>query len=176
MNLFFPLTTARLLIQPLTPADNHFIFELVNTDGWLKFIGNRNVASAEEATAYIQKILAMQHVVYWVVKLKDTEEATGIVTYIQRDYLPYPDIGFAFLPRYCKQGYAYEATNAVLHQLTSEQQLTHILATTLSQNAASIKLLEKLGLNFEKEMEVEHQKLHIYGASTETFLQQPITT
>ena len=167
MNTLPYVTTARLYIQPLTTADNHFIFELVNTEGWIQFIGNRNVASAMQATAYIQKILEMEQVTYWVVKLKNTQQAIGIVTYIKRDYLQHPDIGFAFLPRYCKKGYAYEATNAILYQLIREHSLPHILAITLPQNKASIKLLQRLGLTFEKEMEVENEMLHIYGVSTE---------
>jgi len=161
------LLTDRLLIQPLTTADNNFIFELVNTEGWLQFIGNRNVTSLTAATAYIQKIMDLEHIVYWVIKQKDTGEAIGIVTFIQRDYLPHPDIGFALLPRYHNKGYAYEATHAVLHKLIQERHLTHLLATTLPQNADSIKLLQRIGLAFEREVKLENETLHIYGASTD---------
>lgn len=161
------LTTERLLLQPLTTDDAAFIFELVNTEGWLKFIGNRNITSTSEAVAYIQKIVANGNINYWVVKLKETQAAIGIVTYIKRDYLAYHDIGFAFLPQFCKQGYAYEATRVVLHQLVSEHHLSHILATTIPENTSSIRLLKKLGLMFEKEIEADNEKLHVYGASAD---------
>src|SRR3954452_9476485 len=147
------IITERLIIQPLTLNDDSFILELVNTEGWIKFIGNRNVTSTSEAGAYIQKILENKNISYWVVKLKDSQESIGIITYIKRDYLPHHDIGFAFLPNASKQGYAFEATTAVLQKLISERNLSYILATTVPENINSIKLLKRMGLVFEKEME-----------------------
>src|ERR1043165_6126041 len=107
MNVETFIMTDRLLLQPLSISDDDFILELLNTEGWLRFIGNRNVTSKTEARAYIQKILDNQNISYWVVKRKEQQDATGIITYIQRNYLEHPDIGFAFLPRFCKKGYAY---------------------------------------------------------------------
>jgi [ribosomal protein S5]-alanine N-acetyltransferase len=160
--------TERLSILPLTKNDGPFILELVNTEGWLKFIGNRHVRSEAEAIAYIDRILGNKNISYWVVKLKENKQSIGIVTFIQRDNLDHPDIGFAFLPLFSNKGYAYEASNVVLNKLIEEKSLSHILATTIPENISSIKLLEKLGLRFEKEIEVDHQKLFLYAAATET--------
>lgn len=156
--------TRRLLIEPLSLSDNHFILELVNTDEWIKFIGNRNITSSADATAYIQKIIDNRSIVYWVVKLNDGHTKIGIVTFIKRDYLEHHDIGFAFLPKYFNQGYAYEATATVLNKVTNIYKLSTILATTVPDNIGSIKLLEKLGLNYKEEIEIEGGKLHVYGA------------
>jgi ribosomal-protein-alanine N-acetyltransferase len=161
------LTTARLSIQPLNIHDDNFIFELLNTEGWIKFIGNRNITSPVEAVGYIQKILANKNISYWVVRIKDSQKAIGIITFIKRDYLEHPDIGFAFLPAFCKDGYAYEATNAVLKKLITQKTCFHIFAITVPENINSIKLLNKLGLIFEKEIEIEKEKVHVYGASRE---------
>jgi hypothetical protein len=68
------LTTSRLLITPLAKSDENFIFELVNTEGWMEFIGNRNITSLVAAGAYIQNILVNKSSSYWVVKIKDSEE------------------------------------------------------------------------------------------------------
>ena len=146
-------------------TDDNFILELVNTEGWIKFIGNRNIKSQVEANAYIQKIIENKNIFYWVVNLKDNQDKIGIVTYIKRDYLEYHDIGFAFLPTFQKKGYAYEATNAVLNKLVRQRNLSHILATTVPENISSINLLKRIGLVFEKEIEVEKESLHVYGAS-----------
>jgi len=162
--LKIPLTTARLAIEPLSLSDNKFILELVNTDGWLKFIGNRNINSEMEAASYIQKIIDNPDTAYFVVKLKDKTKI-GIITFIKRDYLENHDIGFAFLPAFGNNGYAYEAANAVLMNVTRIYHLSHILATTIPENINSIKLLKKLGLLFEKEIEVENIKLHVYSSA-----------
>src|SRR4051812_3265439 len=103
------IVTSRLVIKPLTLEDDNFILELVNTKGWLKFIGNRNITSPDESSAYIQRILENENIFYWVVKLKDDQVSIGIITYIKRTYLDYHDIGFASLPKFSKKGYAYEA-------------------------------------------------------------------
>jgi RimJ/RimL family protein N-acetyltransferase len=161
------LTTERLLILPLTVSHSQFILKLVNTEGWLKFIGNRHVTIEVEAVAYIERILSHKHISYWVVQLKDSKQSIGIVTFIQRDNLDHPDIGFAFLPEYGNKGYAYEASKAVLNKLIKDKQLSYILATTIPENISSIKLLEKLGLRFEKEIEVDEQKLLVYGTAIE---------
>lgn len=170
MDVFSFLTTDRLCLQPVAITDSNFIFELVNTEGWLQFIGDRNIHSHEEAVAYIKRIIANENIAYWVVKQEAGNDKIGIVTFIQRDYLSHPDIGFAFLPRFCGKGYAYEAVGAVLKKLINEHNLTFILATTIPQNTRSIALLTKLGLVFEKEIEVEKQKLHLYGASAGALL------
>jgi [ribosomal protein S5]-alanine N-acetyltransferase len=161
LNLF--LITERLIIKPLALTDVSFILELLNSEGWIKFIGNRNVTSQVEASTYIERILENKNIVYWVVKLRDSQVPVGIVTFIKRDYLEHHDIGFAFLPNFAKKGYAYEATNAVLQQLIRERNITHILAITVPENMKSIKLLKKIGLAFEKEIELANGKVDVYG-------------
>ena len=157
-------TTQRLSLSPLTLNENHFIKELVNSEGWIKFIGNRNVHSVEDANSYIQRILANPKVKYWVVKLNDSNTSIGVITFIKRDYLDAPDIGFAFLPQYNNSGYAYEAAHEVLTQLKQlNTNYAYIMATTIPSNESSIRLLTKLGLEFNKEIEVEKEKLRVYA-------------
>lgn len=161
------VNTGRLIIKPLTRRDKNFIFKLLNTEGWIRFIGNRNIISQKDASNYIQKILANQNVRYWVVENK-TGQSLGIITYIKREYLPHHDIGFAFLPEFAGNGYAYEATKAVLNELINEDNMTYVFATTIPDNVNSIKLLGKLGLILEKEIEVDGEKLLLYGSSADT--------
>jgi RimJ/RimL family protein N-acetyltransferase len=159
-------TTQRLTLQKLTGDDADFIHVLVNTEGWIKFIGDRNVKSAEDAKAYIQKILANQNINYWVVKLQSSNTSIGIITFIKRDYLDHPDIGFAFLPEYAKKGYAFEAATVVLEDGLNNSTHPYILATTLKENEKSIHLLEKLGLQYLKEIENEKDRLLVYSINT----------
>jgi [ribosomal protein S5]-alanine N-acetyltransferase len=157
------LPTDRLLLEAISENDGDFMVELMNTDGWIKFIGDRNIHTTIDAVAYIQKINVNQNIVYWVVKLKDAQTKIGIVTLIKRDHLEHKDIGFAFLPGFSNRGYAFEAANAVLTYLARHRAFMEILAVTLPENINSIKLLQKLGLRFKREMEGENQTLHIYS-------------
>ncbi len=60
MSFQFSISTERLLINPLSTYDDYFILELLNTEGWIKFIGNRNIHSQADASAYIQKNSTMK--------------------------------------------------------------------------------------------------------------------
>lgn len=163
MNSFqVSLSTERLVLKPLTINDSQFIRELVNTPGWLRFIGERNVHSEEDAVKYIQKILSNPNINYWVVKARTVNSSLGVVTLIKRNYLEYHDIGFAFLPDSFGRGYAKEAALSLLNHVFSTGNHSHIQAITLPDNQSSIALLEKLGFVFETEIEEENEKQKVY--------------
>jgi [ribosomal protein S5]-alanine N-acetyltransferase len=157
------LNTERLILQRLNNSFAPLIFELLNTQGWIKFIGDRNVHNIEDANNYINKINSNQNIAYWAVTIASTNTPIGLVTLIKRDYLNHPDIGFAFLPQYNGQGYAFEAANALLHFLTNNAGYNTIEACTLPDNVTSIKLLEKLGLQFTSQITHKNDLLSIYS-------------
>jgi [ribosomal protein S5]-alanine N-acetyltransferase len=156
--------TSRLLLSELNLNDSEFIRELVNSPEWIKFIGERNVGSEEEGLKYVQKIIGNPNVNYWIVRLQEGEIPIGIITLIKRDYLDHPDIGFAFLAKYTKNGYAYEAASVVLNDMLKKTD--HVLATTMRENTSSIKLLEKLGFRFEKEIKNGNELLLLYSIAS----------
>jgi [ribosomal protein S5]-alanine N-acetyltransferase len=155
--------TERLVLNKLSIEDNHFIYELVNTPEWIKFIGQRNIKTTDDAKNYIEKIINNPQINYWVVKLKTDNSSIGIITFIKRDYLEHHDIGFAFLKKYTQMGYAFEASKVVLTNAISNKNHQQILATIIKENVHSIKLLEKLGLSFYKEIEYGEDLLMVYA-------------
>jgi ribosomal-protein-alanine N-acetyltransferase len=155
--------TSRLLVRKVAVSDNEFFFKLVNSPGWLKFIGNRNVNSSEDAVHYINKIQNTANLTYGVVTMIDTRQTIGIISFIKRDYLEHFDIGFAFLPEFMGKGYAFEAANGLFSSIAKKPEYQIIQAVTIPGNNSSIKLLTKLGMRFEKEIEVGTEKLHIYS-------------
>ena len=159
-------TTSRLCLNKVALGDIEFITELVNTQEWIRFIGDKNVRSHEEAIDYIQKLIDNPNINYWVVTKKEGRVPVGIITFIKRDYLDHHDIGFAFLSRHTKQGYAFEAAVAVLLDAMQKPEHTHIVATTVKENRNSIQLLEKLGLQFERETQKENETILLYSITT----------
>lgn len=164
----YSYTTERLTISPLTSNEAEFILALVNTPGWIKFIGDRKVYNLKDAKAYIKKIKKIPTIKYWVVKLKNDDTPIGIVTFIKRDYLIHYDLGFAFLPAYAKKGYALEAASVILNQVSRQYKLSNILATTIKDNINSINLLTKLGFRFDEEIQVADQRLLVYSCPMDT--------
>ena len=157
------IVTQRLTLHLLNFDDHDFIRRLVNTKGWIEFIGDRNVHSADDAIAYVTKITGTPDLFYWVVRLKDGDAPVGIISFMKRAYLESFDIGFAFLPEFNGHGYAYEASREILSIVSQKAAYDPILATTIPRNANSIKLLKKLGLQFEKQIEVDNEILHVYS-------------
>ena len=148
------LETERLILRPLQYSDAAFILELVNTPGWLQYIGDRNIHSLEDAIKYIENGPLASYQTYgfglYLVALQDSGLPIGMCGFLQRDFLDDPDIGFAFLPAYTGQGYAYEIAEASIRYLADTWGKKRVLGITLPNNGPSIGLLKKLGLQYER--------------------------
>lgn len=148
------LETDRLVIRRLTLADTSFVIELVNSPGWLRFIGDRNIHTAEQAKSYLEngplKSYEQNGFGLYLVELKSDKTPVGMCGLIKRDTLPEPDIGFAFFPECMGKGFAFEAASAIMTLATDTLKLPTVLAITLPDNDRSRRLLEKIGLKFSK--------------------------
>lgn len=144
------LETNRLRLHEITVADAPFYVKLFNSEGWLKYIGDRNVHTIADAENYIRKNYLPSYEKHgygsYTVQLKETGETIGACGLYKRDNLEHPDIGFAFLGEYLGKGYGYEAAAAVMEYGQTTLGIQKILGFTLENNVASIMLLEKLGL------------------------------
>lgn len=160
------IRTKRLALATITTNDAHFLYRLMNTAGWLQFIGDRKIDGPDKARNYIDQLINRVDCTYWVVRLQSIHTPIGLISFLKRDYLEFFDIGFAFLPEYTKQGYAFEASNAILNKVMLDPQHQTVQATTLPHNQASIQLLEKLGFHFLEERIDEDVLLHIFEKST----------
>lgn len=147
------LETQRLFLVEFSNDDAAFIIELLNSEGWLKFIGDRNVKNTEDAIKYLQNGILKSYTDngfgFWKVTLKKDYTPIGMCGFIKRAHLENVDIGFAFLPSYVGNGYAYEAAKPTLNKGLNFGFKT-ISAITTTDNLKSISLIEKLGLKFEK--------------------------
>lgn len=148
------LETDRLIIRRLTVEDAAFIFELVNDPSWLRYIGDRGVRTLEDARNYILKgpveMYGRLGFGLYLTELKGKGAPIGMCGLLKRDSLKDVDIGFAFLPGFRGQGYAYEAASAVLAYGKHTLGLERIVAIVSPGNDSSIKLLGKLGFQFEQ--------------------------
>ncbi|MBW3520090.1 GNAT family N-acetyltransferase [Flavobacterium sp. NKUCC04_CG] len=155
-------TSERLILNPIHISDAPFILRLVNSPGWIEFIGDRKISDTAGAIKYIENIENNSESFFWVVFDKASHQPLGVVSLIQRTYLPYPDIGFAFLAEFGKQGYAFEAASCILEKLAANSEHTTILASTLTNNTNSKRLLERLGLVYVQNILVEGEDLMLY--------------
>lgn len=157
------VTTDRLSIRSLTSDHAPFMFQLMNSEKWKEFIGDRNIQTLSDASKYIQKINNRSNTDYWIIERNEEREPIGIVTFMKRDNLDHFDIGFALLPQFYGQGFAFEATSAVLTELEKDQTHSKILAITITSNMRSTQLLERLGFTFENDFKQSGEVLSLYS-------------
>ena len=147
------LQTERLRLRHMTPDDAEFMLGLLNDPGWHRFIGDRGIRTVDGAREHILKgpvaMVARLGFGFYLVERKEDGQPLGLCGLAKRDFLDDVDIGYAFLPEYGGQGYAFEAAQGVLAH-ARELGLTRLVATVVPDNGASIRLLEKLGLRFER--------------------------
>jgi len=146
------LTTPRLTVAFLKSEDNALILELLTSPTWLEFIGDRGVHTLGDANGYIARMqdrYVQLGFGFCLVQLKDGAKI-GMCGLIQRDSLPDVDIGFALLPQFAGHGYALEAAWATLEYARDTLKLLRLAGITTPDNTRSIRLLEMLGLRFER--------------------------
>ncbi len=145
------LETNRLRLRYLTLKDAYFILDILNTPGFLDNIGDRGVRDQYQAEKYIiEGPLASYHehgFGLYLVELISTGEPIGLSGLVKRANLPLPDVGYAFLPDFWGKGYAVESAKGVL-DYARELKMLELMGIVSLGNDASIKVLEKLGMQF----------------------------
>lgn len=148
------LDTARLTLRRIEDGDADFICVLLNEPSFIRFIGDRGVRTPEAARNYIRDGPLASYRRHgfglWLVQLKPRLIPIGVCGLVKRHGLEDVDIGFAFLPAFWSRGFASEAAAAALDYARSTLGLSRIVGLVTPQNVASIRVLEKLGLRFEK--------------------------
>lgn len=143
------IQTSRLQIRWLDLDDAAFIYRLVNDPDWLRFIGDKTVRNLADARRYLQNGPLKMYRQFGFglnrVALRDDDTAIGICGILQRQSLPYPDLGFALLPEFRSRGYAFEAASAVLEHARGQLGISRLAAILSGANEASASLLTKLG-------------------------------
>ena len=160
--------TERLIIKLVDIDDAGFLMKMVNTEKWLKYIGDRNIHNLGDAEKYVKEknLPQIERLGFGncVVILKSNNEKIGTVGLYDREGIEGVDIGFAYLEAYEGKGYAYEAARKIMDVGINEFGINKISAITLPTNESSIKLIEKLGLKFKKVVRVpnDDEDLNLY--------------
>ena len=159
------LETNRLILQQVSIEDAKFILTLLNEPSFIKNIGDRGVRTLDDARAYILNRLVASYEKFgfgmYLVILKETGTSAGLCGLVQRDGLDDVDIGYAFLPGYWSKGYATEAALGVKKYAKNMIGLKRIVGITNPDNDGSIRVLEKLGLKFEKMIKLSEDDIEL---------------
>lgn len=142
--------TARLRLRELGLHDAAQVLALVNEPGWLAHIGDRGVRTLDDAHAYLRDgplaMYARLGFGLWAVERLGDDEWLGMCGLLKRDTLEHVDLGYALREVHHGHGYALEAARACVGLARARFGLARLLAIVSPGNAASIRLLGKLGM------------------------------
>lgn len=157
MNTYI-IETERLRLREFDSTDGELIYKLLNSPGWLQYIGSRSISTIDDALNYIETKIRKGYretgFGFYLVELKATGEKTGMCGLVKREGLDDIDLGFALLPQYENMGYAFESARGVINYAGNSLNIKSLAAITLPSNLPSIKLLEKLGMKFDKKINI----------------------
>jgi ribosomal-protein-alanine N-acetyltransferase len=165
------LETPRLTLRRLVFDDSAFLVGLLNQPSFLANIGDRGVRNVEDAHRYLREGPLAMYEKYgyglWHVARRSDGVPMGMCGLLRRDILPHTDVGYALLPEFWGQGYAFEAADATLRHGAGKFGLKRVIGVVTEGNTASIRLLEKLGMSFERmvSMRPGEPDVRLYGRS-----------
>ncbi|MEO1257813.1 MAG: GNAT family N-acetyltransferase [Bacteroidota bacterium] len=149
------LETNRLIIRELNVGDAGYFYELNKDPLVIQYTGDVAFESEKAAKLFLEKYPANNYLKYncgrWAVILKSTNEWLGWcgIKYMPA-YKEY-DIGYRFYRKYWGHGYATESALACLQYGFAELKLNEIVGHAMKENIASIKVLEKIGMEYVKD-------------------------
>lgn len=147
------LNTDRLYLRNICLDDSTFLLELINSPGWLEFIGDKKITTEEACKEWIDSVVLKQlrdlGFTTMVIFRKEDNLPIGVVSLVKRDYLDYLDIGYALLPEFVGSGYAFEATKAGLVYAKGDLNSLYVYAIVQDNNIRSKNLLDRLNFIYE---------------------------
>ncbi|MGB3004996.1 MAG: GNAT family N-acetyltransferase [Chitinophagaceae bacterium] len=169
------LETERLVFREFTAADAHLIFEL-NEDPAVTFYTGDPIKDIEHAREVLEKTILPQYALFnhgrWAVHVKPHLEFIGwcgLKTRHENSLTGKPemeiDLGYRFFKSSWGKGYATEAAYACLKYGFEKLGIHRIVARAMPGNFASIRVMEKCGMQYIGEAIVDEHPAKIYEAN-----------
>jgi ribosomal-protein-alanine N-acetyltransferase len=152
--LTFPvLTTERLHLRPLTRADADAIQVMFGDPEAMRFLNNPLVDTHEKAIELIDWLngpYEKHETVQWAITLRDSDQMIGTCgTYAWDRSNRRVEIGYQITPACWGQGYATEASKAMIGWSFEHLDLHRIQADCTDGNIGSERVLLKCGFKIE---------------------------
>jgi len=163
------IETPRLLLRPLTLDDAAAYWPLLRLPEVLRYVGEAPKTSVDEVRRILQAAPLTDYAVHGYGRMACIEKSSGnLVGFSGLKYLAdlrETDIGYRFLPECWGKGYATESAQALIAQGRAQHGLARIVGLVDPANGASRRVLEKLGLVYERDLdEAEgHGMMRLYA-------------
>lgn len=141
--------TERCFINTFKKADYPDVKKLFVNQDVRKFLGG---IREEES---IQVVLDSMHYssdisYYWVVRDKRSDIFIGLVSLDPHHEGVYLEISYQLLPNWWGKGFGTEVVKLIIHYTLNELNLSKVVAETQTANKSSCRLLERVGMELER--------------------------
>ena len=156
------LETKRLIIGHFTCTDIH-MWASIEADPLVRKFVDGKCLSREEAGHYVKMSMdsyAVNGFGRFAVRSKTSKRLIGMCGFLRQN--EEIDFGYRYSAETWGKGIGYEAANKVLNYGLEHLKLKKICAGVAIENIPSIKILEKLGFEFEKNFFVDQTKAAKY--------------
>ncbi len=164
-NLF--IETDRLLIRPFTMADIEPAYTMNLDVEVSKYTGDGGVVSKKEIERRIIENVLGDYEKHGygrlAVELKNEKKFIGFTGLKYLEDMDEVDLGYRFMKKYWGKGIATESAKACVNFGFETLGLNKIIAMVLPQNIDSIRVLEKLHFEYEKDIIEDNQLAKIYS-------------
>jgi len=148
------LETPRLALRRFKPADLDDLYRLDSSPEVMRYISGGVPATREQVTTALGRVLAYYDenpgLGYWVAVRKTDDAFVGWACLCYLEGTSEVEVGYRLLPEFWGRGLATEAGRAMVEYGFRELGLDRIVGVAAPANKASCRVLEKLGLRFER--------------------------
>lgn len=165
----FILQTERLLLREMTEADAEHLVRLGQNPNVTKYLPYTPPVGVEEAARILRTVIQPQYakrIGRWAVIRRDSGEFLGwcgLKYYADANEY---DLGYRYFEEHWGRGYATEAAQAVLQYCIERLRHARIVGKAMVGNAASRRVLEKIGLAFEGYVVEDCGEVAVYALTT----------
>ncbi|MEQ8625521.1 MAG: GNAT family N-acetyltransferase [Vicingaceae bacterium] len=145
------IETKRLLLRELDISDSEDFYNLNSDPEVLKYTGDKAFLSISEAESFLINYDDYNKNGFgrWAVVSKDSNDFLGWCG-LKLNEEKLIDLGFRFFKNQWNKGYATESSLASLKYGFNNLKINEIIGRASADNKASVKVLEKLRMNFWK--------------------------
>ena len=151
------IETERLIHRPFELEDAEDVMKMLADKEVTRYtFDHQGVFSKEDALDLIKNVLQADYKQYGYGRLAVIHKPDNVlIGFSGLKYLPefaMTDIGYRFLPQYWGKGLATESVLAIMQYAKQQLKLDTIIGMAMPDNIASLKLLEKAGLSYKKDV------------------------
>lgn len=162
------LETERLILREFDVSDAQFFYELNSNPKVIQFTGDSSFKNIEEAEMFLEKYPDYKRNGYgrWAVIEKSSGDFLGWCGLKFHEDSAETDLGFRFFENYWNQGFATESAKACLNHGFRKLNIKSVIGRAMKENLASIHVLQKIGMYYERDFDFDGNEGVIYRISS----------